>query len=134
VLASEPDAVDRMANQLRKMVGVSEVMVTPEAECVTREHALIRVRVSPADLAGLLDTVALFQASVVEESAHELLLQVAASPPILGSLLRALEPFGVLELARGGAIALARPAASDAGGGRVAPAASTVRVAAAIPA
>jgi len=133
VLATDQASVDRMANQLRKMVGVLEVTVTPEAECITREHALIRVRVSPAELAGLLDTIALYQAAVVEEYAHELVLEATAAPPILVSLLRALEPFGVLDVVRSGAIALPRPDADDsAAGGRAAQPAA--RVATAIPA
>ena len=132
VVAADHSAVDRMANQLRKMVGVLEVTVTPEADCVTREHALIRVRVSAAELAGLLDTVALFQATVVEEAAHELVLEATASPPILVSLLRALEPFGVLDVVRSGAIALPRPPATEPGSGRGALPAT--RLAAAIPA
>jgi acetolactate synthase small subunit len=106
-------AIDRSANQIGKMVGVLEVNVSAEADCVTREHALIRVRVLPHRLASLLDTVALFQASVVEEGAAELVLEATATPPLLNSLLRALEPHGVMEVARGGAIALTRPPLVD---------------------
>jgi acetolactate synthase-1/3 small subunit len=106
-------AIDRAANQMVKMVGVLDVSVAPEGDCVTREHALIRVRVAPQGLASLLDTLALFQASVVEEGAAEIVLEATATPPLLNSLLRALEPHGVLEVARGGAIALARPALID---------------------
>jgi acetolactate synthase-1/3 small subunit len=131
VVAADQASVDRMANQLRKMVGVLEAAVIPEADCLTREHALIRVRVSPADLARLLDTIALFHATVLEESAHELVIEAAAAPPTLVSLMRAMEPFGVVDMVRSGAIALPRPPASDAGGHAAIPA---MRVAAAIPA
>jgi len=132
ILTADQPSVDRMANQLRKMVGVLEVTVVPEAECVSREHALIRVRTAPAQLAGLLDTIALFQATVVEESPHELVLEATASPPILVSLLRALEPFGVLDVVRSGAIALPRSSATDPAGARAGLPASWI--AAAIPA
>lgn len=132
IVVADQSAVDRMANQLRKMVGALEVTVLPEADCVNREHALIRVRVSSAELAGLLDTIALFQATVIEESTRELVLEATASPPILGSLLRALEPFGVLDVVRSGAIALPRSPATDPAGGRAGLPAP--RVAAAIPA
>lgn len=110
-MLADQSAIDRSASQLRKMVGVLETSVAAEAECVTREHALIRVRVAPHDLAALLDTVALFQATVVEEGPTELVLEATATPPLLNSLLRALEPHNILEVARGGAIALARPVA-----------------------
>lgn len=113
-MVADQAAIDRTANQLRKMVGAHAVTVSPEAECVTREHALIRVRVQPAGLASLLDTVALFQANVVEEGASEVVLEATATPPLLNALLRALEPHGVLEVARGGPVALARPSIPEA--------------------
>ncbi|HWA56927.1 MAG TPA: acetolactate synthase small subunit [Gemmatimonadales bacterium] len=120
IVATDAAAVDRMANQLRKMVGVLEVTVMPEGDCLTREHALVRVRVSPAELAAVLDTAELYQARVVEESATDVVLEATAAPATLVSLLRALEPFGVLEVVRGGAIALARPAPDAQSGGRAA--------------
>lgn len=114
-MVADPAAIDRTANQLRKMVGAHAVTVSPEAACVTREHALIRVQIQPAGLAALLDTVALFQATVVEEGVSEVVLEATATPPLLNALLRALEPHGVLDLARGGPVALARPPVTDAG-------------------
>lgn len=103
-------AIDRSANQIRKMIGVLDVAVAAEGECVTREHALIRVRTMPHGLASLLDTLSLYQATVVEEGTDQLVLEATATPPLLNALLRALEPHGILEVARGGAIALAIPA------------------------
>ncbi len=50
VVSADRAATERMANALRKMVEVGEVAVHAEGECTTREHALVRVRVSPANL------------------------------------------------------------------------------------
>ncbi len=118
LVATDAASVERMANQLRKMVGILDVTVAPEADCITREHALIRVRVTPAALAGVLDAAELYQARVVEEGGAEVVLEATAAPATLASLLRALEPFGVLEVVRGGTIALTRPAPAEADGVR----------------
>jgi acetolactate synthase-1/3 small subunit len=118
IVATDESSVERMANQLRKMVGVLEVTVAPEADCITREHALVRVRVTPADMAAVLDAAELYQARVVEESGSEVVLEATAAPVTLVSLLRALEPFGILEVVRGGAIALGRASCSDTATGR----------------
>lgn len=109
-LLADQGAIERSANAIRRMVDVSSVSVAAARDCVSREHALIRVRSTPAELATLLDTVARFPAIVVEEGPSELVLEATATPPLLNSLLRALEPHGILEVARGGAIALAIPA------------------------
>jgi acetolactate synthase I/III small subunit len=132
IVESDEAATERMANQLRKMVGVSEVLVYAESECAGREHALARVRVSPAQLSALLDTVALYDARIVEESAHDLLLEATGTAPFMLSLLRALEPFGIIDLARGGMLALPPASAPEA---EVPPAGlAAPRVASAIPA
>lgn len=109
LITSDAPAVTRTANAFRKMVEVREVAVYPEAECTIREHTLVRVRVAPAHLTGLLDAVSLYQATVVEESPHDLLIEASGSAPFMTSFLRALEPFGILDLARGGTVYLPRP-------------------------
>jgi acetolactate synthase-1/3 small subunit len=121
IVASDRAATERMANALRKMVEVRDVQVYPESECTAREHALVRVRISPAQLSGLLDAVSLYEATIVEERPHDLLIEATGTAPFMVSFLRALEPFGIVDLARSGSLVLprqvepataARPAAS----------------------
>lgn len=126
-------AVERMANAVSKMVEAREVAIHSEAECITREHALVRVRVPSAGLSALLDAVSLYQATIVDERPDELLIEATGTSPFMLSFLRALEPFGVLEVARGGALALPRPEAGEASGTPRMPVASA-RMPAAIPA
>jgi len=125
--------VERLGNQLRKMVGVEQVEVLPESGCTAREQLLARVRVSPAQLAALLDLIALYDGAILEESPQELTLEATGAPALLSALLRALEPFGLLEAARGGTLALARPGLAEPGGS-ARPAGTTPRIATAIPA
>jgi len=133
VVTADRAATERVANALRKMIEVEEVVVHAEAECTSREHVLVRVRVSPAQLSGLLDVVSLFEATIVEESPQDLLIEATGTAPFMTSFLRALEPFGIIDMARGGTVMLPRtPAGAAAGAARPAPAAP--RVAAAIPA
>lgn len=108
LITSDAPAAQRTANALRKMVEVREVAVYPEPACMIREHAIVRVRVAPAHLSELLDAVSLYEATVVQETAHDLLIEATGSAPFMTSFLRALEPFGILDLARGGTICLPR--------------------------
>ena len=122
VLTADQAAVVRMANQFRKMVDVIEVSLAREEECLGREHALVRVRVTPTTLAALLDVLALYQATVLEERPTDLIVEATGSGPFMTSLLRALESFEVLEVSRGGVLAVSRspvpvaPAATRPGG------------------
>jgi len=108
VVTTDQAATERMANALRKMVEVQSVAVYPESECTAREHALVRVRVAPAHLSALLDAVSLYDATILEESAHELLIEATGTAPFMMSFLRALEPFGIVDVARGGTVILPR--------------------------
>lgn len=108
VLSDEPATVSRLVNHLRKTSGVTDASARPESECLTREQLLVRVRVAPVHLAALLDVAALYETRLLEESPEELLLEATGDEPLLGALLRALEPFGVLAWTRGGALALPR--------------------------
>jgi acetolactate synthase-1/3 small subunit len=99
-------ATERLANQLRRIVGVRAVSVHAAGDCLTREHALVRVRATPSRLGVLLDTLALYEATVIEEQFVALVVQVTGTAPFLCSCLRALEPFGVLDVARGGSVVL----------------------------
>lgn len=133
IVSSDRATADRLANALRKMVDVREVVVHAEAECTSREHALARVRVSAALLSALLDVVSLYEARIVEESSHELLLEANGTGPFMVSFLRALEPFGLLNLARSGPLVVpAQPATEPSGIAR--PPTATPRLPAAIPA
>lgn len=134
IVSGDRGTTDRLANALRKMVDVREVMVYAEADCTSREHALIRVRASPAQLSALLDAVSLYEARIVEESPHELLIEATGTGPFMVSLLRALEPFGIVDLARSGPLVVpGHPHPTEAAGLSRASTASP-RVAAAIPA
>ena len=113
VVTGDAAATERMANHFRKLTEVRGVTVHPEAECTAREHALARVRVTPVHLSALLDAVALYDARVVEESALDLVVEATGSAPFMVSFLRALEPFGLLDLARGSALTLAPRAAAE---------------------
>ncbi len=133
IVTSDRPTTDRLANALRKMVDVREVMVYAEADCTSREHALARVRVSPAQLSGLLDVVSLYEARIVEESPHELLIEATGTGPFMVSLLRALEPFGILDLARSGPMVVPGPSPGEPAGLSRASTTSP-RIAAALPA
>jgi acetolactate synthase-1/3 small subunit len=112
VLTAEDEAVDRMVRQLRKMVGVNEATGYREAAVVTRELALVRVRAPHAQFAQLLDALALFDAAVVDEGAGEVVAEVTGTEPFVLSLVRALEPFGVIDVARSGTVAIGSPGGS----------------------
>jgi acetolactate synthase-1/3 small subunit len=116
VLGADQAQVDRLAAQLRKMVGVREVVVRAEEAVAVRELLVARVAVERGREAALLDLLALYDAGLVADAAGEALVEATGSPPLLTSLLRALEPFGVLDTVRSGPLVMTRDRAVPAPG------------------
>ncbi len=103
--AQDADA-NRMVKQLQKTYGVHETELLRAADAVTREVALVKVNAPPEAHRELMEVVGLFKAEVVDEGADVFVLQIAGCAWFVLSFLRALERFGIIELARSGAVAV----------------------------
>jgi acetolactate synthase-1/3 small subunit len=114
VVRADESAVDRLVRQIRKVIGVRGAAAEPEESVAARELALIRVRTT-GRYGEVLDAAARFGATVLEEARDEALLEVTGPGPMVLSLIRALEPFGVLDVARSGVVAVSRPGTASAG-------------------
>lgn len=111
MLAVDDATADRLLQQMRKMVGVRQAVVFRRSEGVARELALIKVRADPGQYAEVLEVVSLFKASVADEGPDEIIVEVAGSDAFIVSLIRALEPYGIIDVARSGSVALERAGA-----------------------
>jgi acetolactate synthase-1/3 small subunit len=111
MLETDEGSLQRMLNQLRKTVGVRQAVSYGGERGVARELALIKVRVRHERYAEMLDAISLFKAALVDEGPDEVIVQVAGSEAFILALVRALEPFGIVDIARSGSIALERSAA-----------------------
>jgi acetolactate synthase-1/3 small subunit len=80
---------------------------------VAREVALAKVRPPGPRYGELLDVLQLYRASVVDDAADAVIVEVAGSEAFVLSCLRALERFEILEVARSGAVALESGAGSS---------------------
>jgi acetolactate synthase I/III small subunit len=106
MIHSDTATADRAVQHLQKVVGVRAAVAFPAREAVVRELALVKVR-APHDRYGeLLDVVQLYNASVVDDSADAMIVELSGSEAFVLSCIRALERFGVVEVARSGTVAL----------------------------
>ena len=106
MIHSDTATADRAVQHLQKMVGVRAATAFPAGEGVARELALVKVRAPHARYGELLDVVQLYHASVVDDSPEAMIVELSGSEAFVLSCIRALERFGVVEVARSGTIAL----------------------------
>ena len=69
---------------------------------------LIKVRADNQTRSNVIEVVNLFRASVVDYATDALVVEVTGDRGKVDALLRALEPFGIKELAQSGMVAIGR--------------------------
>jgi len=99
-------AAERMLRQLEKTFGVRAATIYGADDAVVREVALVKVRSLPAARADLLNVLSQFRATTVAERDGACIVEVAGDATRTAACVQALERFGILEIARSGAVAL----------------------------
>lgn len=111
MLNSDQATADRAVQHMQKVIGVREAMTFAARDGVSREMALVKIRPHPDRYGELLDVVQLYHATVVDDSADTIIIELTGSEAFVLSCIRALEPFDIIDVARSGAIAMETAAA-----------------------
>jgi acetolactate synthase-1/3 small subunit len=100
--------LEQVEKQLHKLINVLKVVEQAPGRAVERELALIKVRTAPEDRARIMEVAGIFRAHVVDVSTSTLTVEATGQPEKIEALRELLEPYGIVELARTGRVALAR--------------------------
>ena len=108
VVQGDESTLQQMTKQLNKLINVLEVLDLTTLPAVERELMLLKVSASSENRGKILDLVQVFRAKVVDVSDSALTLEVVGDPGKLVALENLLKPYGILEIARTGKVALKR--------------------------
>ena len=109
VVEGDDHTLQQMSKQLDKLVNVLNVLDLTQRPAVERELMLLKVSApAPESRSAVFDLVQVFRAKVVDVADEALTLEVVGDPGKLVALERLLTPFGILEIARTGKVALER--------------------------
>jgi acetolactate synthase-1/3 small subunit len=97
-----------MSKQLDKLVNVLQVLDLSQLPAVERELMLMKVSAPAEQRSAILELVQVFRAKVVDVADDALTLEVVGDPGKLVALERLMSPYGILEIARTGKVALER--------------------------
>ncbi|MFP3927465.1 MAG: acetolactate synthase small subunit [Desulfobacteraceae bacterium] len=100
--------LEQIKKQLNKIINVIKVIDYEEAPSVERELALVKVRAKPENRAEILRMVDIFKCRVVDVSLEYYTIEVTGDEGKIEAFLALVKPRGIKEIARTGAIALAR--------------------------
>ena len=104
--AAQP--LEQVTKQLNKLVNVIKIVEQEDANSVSRELALIKVRADAASRGQVIEAVNLFRAKVVDVSNESLTVEATGTQEKIEALLRVLEPYGIREIVQSGVVSLAR--------------------------
>jgi len=103
----DPAVLEQIVKQLNKLIETYKIVeLGPEA--VDRELLLVKVHCTEATRSGIIETVGLFRARAVDVGSESITIEVTGSADKLRALVQLLLPYGIIELATSGHVALAR--------------------------
>tara|TARA_Y100001968_G_C18902238_1_gene501263 strand:+ start:87 stop:590 length:504 start_codon:yes stop_codon:yes gene_type:complete len=108
VVEGDDHTLQQMTKQLDKLVNILQVLDLTRLPAVERELMLLKVSASTEQRSVILDLVQIFRAKVVDVADDALTLEVVGDPGKLVALEKLLKPYGILEIARTGKVALER--------------------------
>ncbi|MGL4551416.1 MAG: acetolactate synthase small subunit [Gemmataceae bacterium] len=108
VIQGDDKVLEQVRKQLDKIVTVVRVDDISAEDFVERDLMLIKVRSAPAQRVEISYLVDMFRGRVVDIARDNLLIEISGREQKIEAFIELMRPFGIVELARTGRIALVR--------------------------
>jgi len=108
VACGDEAVLEQVRKQLDKLVSVVKVQDLSRASRVERDLLLVRVNAPPGKRSQVIELANTFRAKVVDVGLSEVMIEVVGTEDKVQALLDLLRPYGIVEMARTGRIALMR--------------------------
>src|SRR5215471_6116160 len=108
VVKGDDAMLEQVRKQLDKIVTVVKVQDISSEDYVERDLMLIKVRATPAQRMEIVLLVEMFRARVVNVGPGEMMVEISGQERKIEAFIELMRPYGIMELARTGRIALVR--------------------------
>lgn len=108
VVHGDDRVLDQVRKQLEKIVTIVKVIDFTGQTIVERDLMLVSVRATPEQRVELRELAGIFRGKVVDVGPTSLMFEIAGTENKVEAFIDLLRPYGILELARTGRIALTR--------------------------
>lgn len=110
VTNGDPQIIEQIIKQLRKLIDVIKVVDLTEFDYIDRELILIKVKASGPERAEILRIVEIFRGKVIDVTSDTYTIEITGDEDKVRAIIELLKPFGVKEVVRTGKIAITRGA------------------------
>jgi len=101
-------SIDQVTKQLHKLINVLKIRDLEPEETLARELALFKVSADGAGRAEVMQICEIFRAHVVDVTKRAVVAEVTGTQEKVDAFERLIRPFGLIEMARTGEIAIGR--------------------------
>ena len=108
VVHGDDSELEQVRKQLAKIVTVVKVLDISSEDYVERDLMLVKVKSLPAQRVEISYLVDMFRARVVDISADSVMIEISGREQKIEAFIDLMRPYGIVELARTGRIALVR--------------------------
>jgi acetolactate synthase-1/3 small subunit len=108
VVNGDDAVLDQVRKQLDKLISVVQVNDISGQNFVERDLMLIKVHATAAQRTEIALLVEMFRARVVDISAANVMVEISGQESKIEAFIELMRPYGIVELARTGRIALVR--------------------------
>ena len=100
--------LEQIMNQLAKQVDVRDIKVLEPERSVSRELALVKVKVNEGERQNVAALTDIFRANIIDVGRNSVIIELVGGKSKLDAFLQLLDGYEILELARTGITGLSR--------------------------
>ena len=108
VVTGDEYILEQIEKQLSKLVEVISIEHCDPAKTTQRQTALIKVKASGTNRSVIIELCNIYRAHIIDVAENSLIIETTGSEDKIGSLIRMLEPYGILEMLKSGLVAMDR--------------------------
>ncbi len=110
VVPGDDRILDQVRKQLGKLIDIHEVhdFSMESRDIVDRELVLCKVKATAAQRGEIIEIANIFRARIADVAPDTMVIELTGTEEKIGAFLKVVETYGVLEIARGGRVAIAR--------------------------
>lgn len=107
-IVGDSEALEQAIKQVNKLVNVLEVTEYSSGQATERELVMLKVKASAGQRSELMQVCDIFRAKIIDVSTDTVNIEMTGNASKVSAFLNLVQPYGIVEMARTGNLALKR--------------------------
>ena len=107
-IIGDDEALDQAIKQVYKLINVVEVTEFSTGQATERELVMLKVNANPAQRSEIMQICDIFRAKIIDVAPETVNIEMTGNANKVRAFLNLIDPYGIIEMARTGNLALKR--------------------------